>query len=504
MRQSKEKTLAQRRFQHRWRAIPSSQKACPHTSNATVDKQNSTSDEDTSPPPNPCTVLSAAKTNPFANYTIPHYAHEAMDHALSFTWPQCLPTDLDKIVIPFRASWMQLVMESPLVLHTFIFATTKQMLCLRGQKEDDMSQLAVQTLSIHQSVALNCARNAVESLNGPPTDAMILAVTILAVNGTRPQQVLPQPHPISPLAKTQSLHLFSMLSVVEVHARAAAQLVSLKGGLGVVDTYGVRDTLLLSDIYFSSILGTRPAQIWPTPVTSLVEAGLHALDASAERLFLLLGTGFDLFKLDKDLRRVLGLMCDLIVALDHHVRREDHPPELSDIVLQRNAVQNKLLWLKPSTNDELSRENRLNNMTRIAATIFSDMVLFPLSPVTRIKPRLAGELRQCLRFPILDIEEYGPPSGFFLWVLTMGGIAASFTRHRGWYIEKMAEYYSGELLCGSETMLERMASFLWWADVCDQPAKLLWAQSREVYNEERGLSGAQHQQQPVITTWNQR
>ncbi|EXJ75487.1 uncharacterized protein A1O5_02183 [Cladophialophora psammophila CBS 110553] len=378
-------------------------------------------------------------------------------------------------------------MASPLVLHTFIFATTKQMLCLRGQKEDDMSQLAVRAPSIHQTEALNCARNEIESMNGPPSDGLILAVIILAVNGTRPQQIPPQPHPLSPLAKTQSLHLFSMLNVVEPHVRAVAQLVALKGGLEAVDTYGVRDTVLLSDIYFSSILGKRPAQVWPVPVTSLVDAGLHTLDASAERLSSQLGSGFNSFKVDKDLRRVLQLMCDLTVALDHHVRGGIYAPELSDIVLQRNAVQNKLLWFQPPMNDDLGKVDTFNNITHIAANIYSDMVLFPLNPATGIKPRLAGELRRCLKAPILDIEEYGPPSDMFLWVLTVGGIAASFTRHRGWYIEKIAEYY-GELLCDIDAMLERMAPFLWWANVCNQPARLLWEQSREVYHEEKSLS----------------
>jgi hypothetical protein len=164
---------------------------------------------------------------------------------LSFTWPQCLPTDLEKVVTPFRAAWMQLVMASPLVLHTFIFATTKQMLCLRGQREDDMSQLAVRAPPLHQNLALSCARTELESMDGKPSDGMILSIIILAVNGTRPQQIPPESHPRSPLATTQSLHLFSMLNVVEAHVRAVAELVELRGGIRGIDTYGVRDTVLL-------------------------------------------------------------------------------------------------------------------------------------------------------------------------------------------------------------------------------------------------------------------
>jgi hypothetical protein len=219
----------------------------------------------------------------------------------------------------------------------------------------------------------------------------------------------------------------------------------------------------------------------------LTERGLHTLDEEAECLLSELGVGFSTFKLNESLGEVLQLMCDLTVALDHHVRGGVRPPEMSDIILQRNAVQNKLLWMKPLKEDPPDCLDTLDNIIRINANIFSDMVLFPLSPATGIKPRLAAELRRCLKSPVLDIEDYGPPSSIFLWVLTLGGIAASFTRHRGWYVEKIAEHY-GHLLCDLPTMVERMFAFLWWKDVCDEPAKLLWTQALEVYNEEQAAS----------------
>jgi hypothetical protein len=219
----------------------------------------------------------------------------------------------------------------------------------------------------------------------------------------------------------------------------------------------------------------------------LTERGLHTLDEEAECLLSELGVGFSTFKFNESLGEVLQLMCDLIVALDHHVRGGMRPPEMSDIILQRNAVQNKLLWMKPLKADPPDCLDTLDNIIRINANIFSDMVLFPLSPATGIKPRLAAELRRCLKSPVLDIEDYGPPSSIFLWVLTLGGIAASFTRHRGWYVEKIAEHY-GHLLCDLPTMVGRMSAFLWWKDVCDEPAKLLWTQALEVYNEEQAAS----------------
>src|ERR1700761_7473717 len=95
LRGSKKRTLAQRRLQNRWRAVavprkryasdtasPSGGADEPTSTTATTgmtDEQYS-SDDGTSPVPDPRTILSAARTDPFANYTIPQYAHEAMDH----------------------------------------------------------------------------------------------------------------------------------------------------------------------------------------------------------------------------------------------------------------------------------------------------------------------------------------------------------------------------------------------------------------------------------------
>lgn len=105
---------------------------------------------------------------------------------------------------------------------------------------------------------------------------LILAVIVPTVNGTKPGQTSLHPRPLSPLTKTQSFHIFSMLNMVESHTRAVNQLVGLKGGLEAVQTLGVRDMILLyvrpasrnsgeqttldrSDMFFSSRLKTRPA-----------------------------------------------------------------------------------------------------------------------------------------------------------------------------------------------------------------------------------------------------
>jgi hypothetical protein len=111
----------------------------------------------------------------------------------------------------------------------------------------------------------------------------------------------------------------------------------------------------------------------------------------------LLGSAFQpLVRLDffQQLCEVLYLMCDVTVAVDHYHRGGKHLPRFTDLIPARNAVQHKLLSLGVLTvgpNGE-SVHTR-GEIVRLSALIYSDMVIFPLGPGARVKPRLAGELR---------------------------------------------------------------------------------------------------------------
>jgi hypothetical protein len=150
--------------------------------------------------------------------------------------------------------------------------------------------------------------------------------------------------------------------------------------------------------------------------------------------------------------------------------------------------------------------------------IFSDMVLFPMPSCTRIKPRLARELRHL--FEAFDdkgkdtqddagVGHSTPIADLFLWALVLGGIAASFTDHRPWFERQLRMRLGGrerererdnlavdsnaESASASASESEpwpsfrdRVSRFLWWDPVVDTPARDLWeAATRETAVEAR-------------------
>jgi hypothetical protein len=203
------------------------------------------------------------------------------------------------------------------------------------------------------------------------------------------------------------------------------------------------------------------------------------MDMEALRLSQTLGQGFNVLSqndLQKDLVKILESMTEITVALDHNQRGGRYAPSLSDVVAARTATQHRLLSLAPPSSGIPESDECIYNATRVAALIYSDMVLFPLPPASAIKPKLADMLRRALDCCTLQ-SCWGWHPSLMLWAIVLGGIAASSTSHRHWYASRLYTLSTELGLYSWELTKEILSSFLWWDYVCDQPAKKLWHES---------------------------
>lgn len=170
------------------------------------------------------------------------------------------------------------------------------------------------------------------------------------------------------------------------------------------------------------------------PVSDLIGAGKHIPGVQAMKLMKLLGSAFQpLARLDcfRQLCEILYLICDVTVALDNYHRGGKHLPRFTDLIPARNAAQHKLLSLGMLTEEPKGRSVHIcGEIVRLSALIFSDMVIFPLGPGARGKPRLAGELRELLD-ALFEQEQSVMEESLLLWALTLGGIAAAYTKIGG-------------------------------------------------------------------------
>lgn len=234
-----------------------------------------------------------------------------------------------------------------------------------------------------------------------------------------------------------------------------------------------------ADIVYASLELTQPGCPPRHTRDSLVASCKHIMDMEALELSRTLGQGFHILLpngLQKDLRETLESISEITVALDHYQRGGRYAPSLSDIIAARTVTQHRLLSLAPPSSDIPQPDECIYNATRVAALIYSDMVLFPLPPQAGVKPKLADMLRRALDCCTIQ-SCWGSHPRLLLWTVVVGGIAASSTSHRPWYASRLHKLSTKLEIYDWELIKKILSSFLWWDYICDEPAKKLWHES---------------------------
>ncbi|KIX06546.1 uncharacterized protein Z518_04522 [Rhinocladiella mackenziei CBS 650.93] len=423
------------------------------------------------------TVLGEGRMDPFdvlPAHRMPLFIHMVLDHALAHSWPNTVPTRSPAVMNPVKSAWLKCAMEWPVAFHAFIYATTLHLLCAYNGREL-IDSAPVLRLS-HKVETIKLVNEQLHNLNGLPSDALIMAVTILAIHGTRDATAYPQIHPASPMAEAQNLHVYGNMVNEEEHVPAILWLIMQKGGLDGIELYGMADTMALCDLYFASKYAYRPTFPLRRPHQSLVVTGKHLLDAPAIELDSKLGRGFRYFRstpAGRELLDVLESFCEVTTALDHYYRGGPTAPELIDLIEARNSSQHRLLSQIPAELDLSDLEMCLHQAIRLAALIFSDMVLFPLPEAQQVKQRLAPMLRQTLeacRF----LQSWELNAQVLVWALVLGGIATSFSNGQVWFIDQLLQQLSALQVLEWSTLESICSKFLWWKPVCSEPGQRLW------------------------------
>jgi len=191
-----------------------------------------------------------------------------------------------------------------------------------------------------------------------------------------------------------------------------------------------------------------------------------------------LGEGFQALKefgIADDAANILQALADLTVVIECYCRGIAPVPDLSTVIDRRNFVQHALLSLP--TADELEfaevSDARLYETIRYTALIYSVAVTFPMPPMTGIYDKLTGRLKSILKESKLDLYWKLYPKTL-LWVLTLGGIAASVTAHRSWYVQTLAAISTALDISSWDDVVEEMGWYLWLERACDGGGRKLW------------------------------
>lgn len=174
---------------------------------------------------------------------------------------------------------------------------------------------------------------------------------------------------------------------------------------------------------------------------------------------------------------------DLTITINCHCRGMKPIGNLTHFIDKRNAVQHQLLSL-PS-GEELT-EGEVNSASiyecvRLATIIYSAAVTFPLPPLTGIFHNLSSALRNVLEESKTD-PHWRSSSKALLWILVLGGIAASGTNEKSWYVLNLSIILSAMKLSTWNQVSIELESFLWLESACGSGGRDLW-------NEVKGFEG---------------
>ena len=191
--------------------------------------------------------LSQSRTDPFNSFPeqeMSPFLQRVLDHALVHTWPSTIPVKgNNSLENPINAAWLQSCMQFPVVFHAFLYAASLQLLAAcRGQ---ELVRSASWLRFDHYQKAITLVNKQIRELDGPPSDALMMAVTTLAVHGRRADTPLPECHPQSPLATQGYLHMYGQMLTEERHVQGLVELIQRKGGIAGIETYGMAETIAL-------------------------------------------------------------------------------------------------------------------------------------------------------------------------------------------------------------------------------------------------------------------
>ena len=431
--------------------------------------------------------ISQSRTDPFNQLPIQEmspFLRRVLDHALVHTWPSTVPAKGNiALQNPVNAAWLHSCMQYPVVFHAFLYAASLQLLTACNGRELVKSGEMIRF--DHYQKAIHLINKHITELDGPPPDALIMAVTTLAVHGRRAPRPEPECHPQSPLATQQYLHMYGQMIIEESHVIGLKELIQRKGGIEGMETYGMAGTIALADIYLATKHVRKPVLPLHWPKESLVSSGKHTPDSIAVAVESVLGTSFEFLHTSpagKYLCEVLEMMCDLTIGLDQHTRGGAGAPDMVDLVSARNSVQHHLLSVDTLGMEGGVEDLMITEVCRTSALIFSDMVLFPLPATQKMKPTLASRLKGLL----VDWTAECPSEAHLrtlTWATMLGSIASTFTVEHDWFLQQLSLHLSTLVILDWPNLKRLCSTFLWWPPVCDPPGKVVWSEvqaSKEV------------------------
>ncbi|RVX69994.1 hypothetical protein B0A52_06165 [Exophiala mesophila] len=403
--------------------------------------------------------------NSFAAKGLPDYVYKVLYFAAETKWGNLKPSLSVEQVDQLKMAWLRANVESPTVLHAMVYGMLRSLESTHGDRTSALGYLTLK----HQNCALMLLQRDLQQLGDTrPHQNLLLAIITLAAHGDLLDNGILEPSgfPESPLARTQNLHIYGLMRMVPQHRQAIFAILDQLGGIEAVTLFGLRETLEFYDLLFATRFGVPPKLPCNRPMAPLIPDIQCIPDDVAQRMLSRLGKSlFSLQELDCESIQAVEDCCILVVGLDQYQRRTPWAPSLPSLIAARTVAQHQLATLPPISDFLASAEtptaitHQIREICRIALLMFSDMTIFPVPRVSRVKARLVSTLRK--RLEIISPDLWSLHRELMSWILMIGGVAARATTHRDWFVSIFHArlwWYLNEW----KDVKDILETYLWW------------------------------------------
>ncbi len=336
-------------------------------------------------------------------------------------------------------------------------------------------------------------REAIETLNGPPSNALLGAVVALGSNFPErvPSRMFCTPSRFhSPMADAQILDQYGAFIFPATHWRALIQLVRLSGGINRIESKDIAGCCQLGDLLEASKKSSLPDLEYCTifgedSIADSLE-DVNTLSAGGNLASSFLDPTLETLQ-TRGLHRTIRAVTQATLNLDIYLKNGSPNGDQPELLGLRNRAQWLSLNLQRPSFEWINEgpitdgEQSVFDISRIALLIYNNLVLFPLPPVSGVDTRLALRLKAGMKISLEKCPEICKMHPeLLLWALVLGGISDSQNLERPWFLEQFKKLLAEEF---SEyrkwSQIEScLTSCMWLGAVLNDEAINFWADSR--------------------------
>ncbi|KAJ5890523.1 uncharacterized protein N7473_006751 [Penicillium subrubescens] len=427
--------------------------------------------------------VSSEKLDPFQSYisTSPlpsGLVSNSNKYCLSVLWPGLMPRSSLIGGAPHAGieGWFSISLGHPALHSAMLFGSYSHRRIMWLQKrQSDFSAEDEKQMAICEADSITRINLAIQNLSEALTDAIILCVLCMANNKNEPPlgpDNLESPFQ-APLRSLQWLDVYGRLKPHPVHQIGLVQLVQLKGGwrrlsyLGLLGSGVLGASRLLSPPLFSYICIHEGEYL---TLRDIIDSQ-HPVPTVDPNLIAELPITYDMQEIFRAARAYFALVDKYQDGI--------HVP-LDTLADCRNLIQWHIMSLLSGSQlgARLIDAYPLYESCRLALVILGVSVIFPLppqsAPLLELSRMLQAELQSTKDFA----KVYSSVSTKLVyWCLVLGGIAATGSSERRWYVEEIRRLAGPYGLREWDSMKQDLKTILWLDRACDFGGRLLWEEA---------------------------